>query len=301
MCLDYYNSIRAALNDFDDNQNCSNHFAAFANTADLDATVCETTPFAAACIDAISSYGEDLYDLHVNAGVIIDTTSTKCSSTQWRAMADADQSYIPFVRCAMKATSVEFVLDCIESDHLSENVLETANCGSCFKQLAIEAYLARTSEVQVLCIDPYSAACIAALPKPFAFFKACSGFDSKIISNGECSVGAQAGLEYENAGLAKVIALVGNSVTVTQALFEYSQLSEALSTSDFPCMYCHLDLIQSMFDLTDDDRAICIADFTSWSCYMALGFSMDNFYRCSRGWISTTATSTPRDAYVYIP
>ena len=296
LCLDYYNSIRDALNDFDDEQVCSGHFAAFVGMA-TPANICETTPFAAACIDAISAYQGALYDIQVNTGVAIDTTSTKCSSTQWRAMADTDTSYIPFVRCAMQSDSVNIVLECIESDPLLENVLSTAPCVSCFKQLAIEAYVARTSEVEALCVDPYSAGCVSALAKPFAIFKECSGYDAKIISNGECSASARSALQSDDAGLAKVMDLVANSVTPTEALYEYGRISDALSTTEFPCMYCHLDLITNMFNLSDDDRAICIGDFTSWDCYMVMGPSMDNFYRCSRGWSSTSATSIRRDVY----
>ena len=294
-CLDYYNTFRIATDEFIE-VDCTLYFDDFLYNAIPEAPACATNAFAAACTDFIGDIGKSLYNTEVFSGIVIDTTSTKCTSTQWNAIADFEKSYIPFVLCAMRGTSPVFVLDCIEADALLENVLASAPCASCFKQLAIEAYIARILDtlVEVLCVDPYSAGCISALAKPLAIFKECSGFNAMIISNGECSASARAELETRNAGLAQVIALVGNSVTATQAVFQYSQISDALNAAQFPCMYCHVDLIVSMFNLSVADRDVCVADLTSWDCYVAMGSSLDNFYRCSRGVVSTTVTSEAR-------
>ena len=301
-CLDYYNTVRDALDELNDDGVCSAYFSDFVTNAINDApAICETTPFAAACTDVLGAYEMALYAAQVSAGMVIDATTTKCSSTQWRAIVDSEKSYVPFVRCAMKGTSPASVLDCIESDSFLDNVLATAPCASCFKQLAIEAYVARTKDlsliVEAVCADPYSSACVTALAKPLAIFKDCSGFNAVIISNAQCSASARAALESENAGLSKVKALVGSSATATQALYQYSQISSTLSAIDFPCMFCHLDLIASMFDLSVADKAVCVANIISWDCYMAMGINLDNFYRCSRGWGSTAVTSAARDAW----
>ena len=301
-CLNYYNSIMDALNDVEGTPQggiCAGHVSTFLTALFIAQIAYEcdpNNPFAAVCSYRMSMYTDALYDFEYYSGTVIDTTPTKCSLAQWNAIPAAGKSSIPIIRCAMHASSLIDALDCLDSDDLLAQGLANIPCVSCFRQLAVEAYLARDVSADFLCADEYSSGCIIAMTKPLQIFKECSGFNAAIISNGECSASVQAQLEADNAGIAKVISLVSTAHTLTEALYEFDQIVKSTSSTEYPCMYCHVDLLKDFYTLSAADKATCVADYTNWACYMAMGPKLDKYWRCSRGWTTHQVVPT-RDSF----
>ena len=301
-CTNYYNSIIDALNDLEGTPLggvCAGYVSQL--RSDINAGrygyECESNnPFAPIFSYQMSMYTEALYNFEINTGTVIDTKPTKCSLAQWNAIPAVGKSFIPIIRCAMHANSLIEALDCLENDDLLVPILANIPCDSCFKQLAVEAYLARDASADLLCADEYSSGCMVAMTKPLQIFKECSGFNAAVISNGECSASVQAQLEASDAGISKVISLISTAHTLTEALYEFDQIVSTMSGTDFPCMYCHVDLIKDMFALSTADKATCVADYTNWACYMAMGPKLDKYWRCSRGWTTHQVVPT-RDSF----
>lgn len=231
--------------------------------------------FSDVCVEAMrAAFEGPVTQFESLAGFALDTNPTACTGT----IDDSHKSHIPLIRCGLISETVDRVIACVENDPLYGDFVAETSCGSCYTQLAIETFLANQNDesglVAVACSDYFSSACVLALRNGLAAFNLCAGFDSKVLSDTDCSA-------TSSADLKQALSVVTASRTITEALYLY----EKLFADSTLCSSCYVDLIRALFELEESQaQNACISDLDSWDCYMQLGPRLDRFRKCTLGW-----------------
>ena len=293
-CLETYSSLVGALSLTDGSLDCIVYFENFYAQFDeyKEDYDCEDHIFGSACTSELRKVDGLLYTLEVSSGTVISTRARQCLESEWLAISDSQTSYVPLLRCALASSSIGETLDCVETDELLAPVWENVSCASCWKQFAIEAFVVRANDASLLtdivCLDPYSLDCLELMSDPLLNFEVCSGFAPRLISNGECTSQVEASLLANGVDFDGLASIIRNSKMAAEAVYTFTQIANQMDS--YSCKYCYIELIHNVYET--ENLAACVADLSSWACYMSMGPHLNNFWKCARGWTSDAVATT---------
>lgn len=207
------------------------------------------------------------------SGINLSARSTVCSATEIADLSPMITSVIPFI---VLARTVISDTPGTVTDMLAEAINRLSNvpgfasgagapCVGCFAGLMSDIITEFDADANLanMCEDEYSNGCLGHdfLDDPLARFEACSGIELTKETAYSCDDDQYNLLTSTNliSGLFSIaVANVNTTLaTVFEAINQDIATIEAATNVNLPCANCLGDMVISLFDLPDVDKAVC--------------------------------------------
>ncbi len=251
------------------------------------------------CVYALNNTASGLYPTGVTSalaeffqcsGMELNTVSSVCSTLNIRAIDDIHKSYVPIMEIAMakNSTTPSAAIEAVNAFADLMDVVEELPCASCYAVLAAELKDGMTTDDKNLCLNPYTAECMASLNVTAALtrFETCSGFRLTKNSANTCTAAEwdimQAADLQANTFNLFVAGVTGQETHAAWALANLTaSVAEANPTLSFRCNHCYEVFVHDFYNLPVAAKNACVADINSATCYKGAALAFQKFSACS--------------------